>query len=119
VIAATVLSRLERSCSTQPMIQRVVLVRLRPEHRNDADRRQIAADAREVLGTIALLEEVAVAPAADARTGGQWDLVVLARLADLATAERYRTDPTHRAFADRYLQPLAERVRVLHFELPG
>jgi hypothetical protein len=101
------------------MIQRVVLIRLRPEHRTDADRRQIAAHAAEVLGPIPLLCELSVAAAADARTGGQWDLVVLARLADLDAAEAYRVDRTHRAFADLYLKPLAEQVRVFHFELPA
>ena len=100
------------------MIQRVVLVRLRPEHRTDADRRQIATHAREVLGTIDLLAELTVAPAADRRTVGEWDLVILARLADLDAAERYRTNRVHRAFADRYLKPLAEKVRVFHFDLP-
>jgi len=99
------------------MIQRVVLIRLRPEHRTAADRRQIAAHAREVLGAIPLLSQLTVAPAADARTGGQWDLVVLAHLADLEAAEAYRVDRTHRAFADVYLKPLAERVRVFHFAL--
>lgn len=99
------------------MIQRVVLIRLRPDHRTDADRRQIATDAREVLGTIPLLEDLTVAPAAADRTRGQWDLVVLARLVDLEAAEAYRVDPTHRAFADRYLKPLAEKIRVFHFEL--
>ncbi|HUP24270.1 MAG TPA: Dabb family protein [Thermoanaerobaculia bacterium] len=99
------------------MIQRVVLIRLRPEHRNGADRRQIAEHAREVLGAVPLLSELVVAPAADARTGGRWDLVILARLADLDAAEAYRVDRTHRAFADLYLGPLAEKVRVFHFEV--
>ncbi|HVS62677.1 MAG TPA: Dabb family protein [Thermoanaerobaculia bacterium] len=99
------------------MIQRVVLIRLHPQHRNDADRRQIAEHAREVLGPIPLLSELSVAPAADARTRGQWDLVVLARLADFEAAESYRVDRTHRAFADLYLKPLAETVRVFHFEV--
>jgi len=99
------------------MIQRVVLIRLRPQHRTSADRRQIAEHARDVLGSIPLLSELTVAPAADGRTGGQWDLVVLAQLADLDAAEAYRVDRTHRAFADLYLRPLAETVRVYHFAL--
>lgn len=98
------------------MIRRVVLVEIRREYRSELA--QIAAHTRDVLSRIPGVEALEVFTAADPRTQREWQLCIQLELADLAATERYRVDPTHRAYADQYLAPLRGKIRVLHFEQP-
>jgi hypothetical protein len=97
------------------MIQRVVLVEIRPEYR--ADLAQIAAHTHQVLSGIDGVRSCAVTTAADRRTERDWQLCILIQLDDLAAADRYRDDDTHRAYADVYLKPMRGAIRVYHFEV--
>ena len=71
----------------------------------------------EVLATVPGVRGVEAGPPADGWTRKQWDLCILVQFADLGAVEAYRTDPTHRAFADVFLKPLRDKIRVWNFEL--
>jgi hypothetical protein len=98
------------------MIQRVVLVQMKPEHRSDAKLREVARKALEVLPHAARARDVKVHIASDERTRDEWDLCILVRFESMGDAPVYRVDPIHRSFADRYLKPLRERIFVYHFD---
>ena len=53
---------------------------------------------------------------ADPRTRREWDLCLEVVLDDVDAVERYRIDPVHRAYADVFLRPMQERIRVYNFE---
>ncbi len=98
------------------MVQRVVLIQLKHEHRTDAQLRQVARKALEVLPHAARVMNVTVHLASDRRTQDDWDICILVRFASMADPEVYRVDPIHRSFADRYLKPMQRRIFVYHFE---
>ncbi len=97
-----------------PMIERVVLVRLKPEYR--AEVRTVAAHTEEVLAEAIGVRAVRVAVAADTRTHETWDLVLQLQFDDLPAVERYRRDPRHRKYVDVYLRPLLAAIRAFNFE---
>lgn len=101
------------------MIERVVLVQLRPEYRSAADLDPIAAQTRQVLGAIPEVEALRVGVAADSRTRDAWQLCIEVRLADLDAVERYRAHRAHRAYVDVFLRPMMESLRVYNFEVPA
>jgi hypothetical protein len=96
------------------MIERVVMVRLRPDYRAKAE--LVAAHTREVLGAIAEVRAIQVGLPADPRTRREWDLAILLRFDDLESVERYRAGDVHRAYVDVYLRPMLESIRVWNFE---
>jgi hypothetical protein len=101
------------------MIQRVVLVKLKPAYAGDASRQQIAAETRAVLRDAQGVVDLEVGLPADGRTDGAWDLCILVRFASREDIERYRTDHVHRAYADVFLKPLRDRIEVFHFDVGG
>jgi hypothetical protein len=96
----------------------VVFVRLKPEFREPDRRGLIAEHTRSVLGAVEMVRELRVATAAEERTAGEQDIVILLQLDDLAAVEAWRTEATHRAYVDVYLRPLAEKIRVWNFAMP-
>jgi hypothetical protein len=96
------------------LIERVVLVRLRPAFRTDAA--LVARQTREVLGEIPEVLEIRTGVPADERTRREWDVAILLRFEDLAAVERYRAGDVHRKYVDVYLRPMLERIRVWNFE---
>jgi hypothetical protein len=98
------------------MIERVVLIKLKPEHANDEQRRRIAEATAEVLPKAEGVRALRVAIAADARTRKDWDICIEVVLDDVDAVERYRVDPVHRAYADEFLAPLRTKVYVYNFE---
>ena len=99
------------------MIQRVVFIRLASAHRNDATRAEVAARTREVLPGAAGVRTLDVTTVAPDRTKRDWDLCLLVRLDDMEAVEAYRVCPVHRAYADVFLAPIADKVHVHHFVL--
>ena len=97
------------------MIERVVLVRLRPDYRANA--RLIAAQTREVLADDPEVRSIVTGVPADERTRREWDVVILLRLESLEAVERYRAGEIHRKFYEVYLRPMQETIRVLNFSL--
>lgn len=99
------------------MIERVVLVQLRPDYRGTADLDQIAAQTREVLAPIPEVLALRVGVAADSRTEEAWQLCIEVRLADLEAVERYRAHRAHRAYVDVFLRPMMEGIRAYNFHV--
>jgi len=99
------------------MIQRVVAIKLKDAYANDADRAQIAATAREVLGAVPQVLALEVATPADARTTKSWDLLLLLRFEDLDAVEAYRAHANHRRFVEVLLRPVLDVIKVWNFEL--
>lgn len=99
------------------MIQRVVAIKLKDAYSNDEDRAAVARHSQKVLSSIPEVLQLDVAMPGDARCRGSWDLCLLVRLEDLDAVERYRVDKTHRAYADVFLKPMLEVIKVWNFEL--
>ncbi len=98
------------------MIERVVLIKLKPEFATDEQRAQVAATTASTLPDAQGVIEVRVGSPADERTRREWDLCIEVVLPDMQTVERYRTDKVHRAYVDVFLRPMMEKIRVLNFE---
>jgi len=98
------------------VIERVVLIKLKPEYANDEQRAAIAGATATTLRDAAGVRALRVCTAADARTRREWDVCIEVVLDDLDAVERYRVDPVHRAYADVFLKPLMDRIRVFNFE---
>ncbi len=99
------------------MIQRVVLVKLKPAYQGDASREQIVAETRRVLVDAHGVLDLEVGVPGDGRTRSEWDLCILVRFATMEDVETYRTDKIHRAYADVFLKPLREKIRVWNFDV--
>ncbi|MBL8945696.1 MAG: Dabb family protein [Myxococcales bacterium] len=98
------------------MIERVVLIKLKPEYATDEHRRAIAATTATTLPGAQGVRAVRVAVAADGRTRREWDVCIEVVLDDIEAVERYRIDPVHRAYADDYLAPFKQKIHVYNFE---
>ncbi len=98
------------------MIERTVLIRLKPEIRQEVS--TVAAHTREVLGDAVGVLHVHTAVAADPRTEQVWDLMISLRFETLDAVERYRADPRHRKYLEVYLRPLLESIRAFNWTLP-
>jgi hypothetical protein len=98
------------------VIERVVMVRLRPDYRNNAA--LVARHTEEVLGAVAEVRGIRVGVPADERTRRDWDVAILLRFDDRAAVERYREGEIHRKYFDVYLRPMLETIRVWNFDAP-
>ena len=101
------------------MIERVVLIKLKPQFTSDE---QLASIADATLTTLRDAEGVRalrVATAADGRTRRDWHLCIEVVLDDLDAVEHYRVDRVHRAYADVFLKPMLDRIHVFNFERVG
>lgn len=101
------------------VIERVVLIKLKPEFATDGQRAAIVQTTATTLRGAAGVRDLRVCTAADARTRREWDVCIQVVLDDLDAVERYRTDSVHRAYADVFLRPMMARIRVYIFERPG
>lgn len=98
------------------VIERVVLIKLKPEYATDEQRAAVAEVTRTTLPGAHGVRALRVCVPADPRTRREWDLCLEVVLDDVDAVERYRTDPVHRAYADVFLRPMQERIRVYNFE---
>lgn len=99
------------------MIERVVLVKLRPEYREAEDLAKIVAQTREVLEAIPEVRALRVGLAANERTEGAYQLCIEVQLDDLEAVERYRAHPAHRAYVDVFLRPMMDGIRAYDFHV--
>ena len=97
------------------MVERIVLIRLKPEVRGEA--KTVASHTQEVLADAVGVRHVHTAVASDERTRTLWDLMIALRFDDLAAVERYRADPRHRKYLEVYLRPLLDSIRAFNFDL--
>ena len=95
------------------MIERTVLIRLKPEIRPEAG--TVAAHTQEVLADAVGVLQVHTAVAADDRTEQVWDLMISLRFETLEAVEQYRADPRHRKYLEVYLRPLLESIRAFNW----
>jgi len=100
------------------VIERVVLIKLKPEYATGEQRAAIAEATATTLPRAVGVRQLRVCTAADARTRREWDVCIQVVLDDLDAVERYRTDPVHRAYADVFLRPMLGKIRVYLFERP-
>jgi hypothetical protein len=98
------------------MIERVVLIKLKPEYATDEQRAAVVAATRTTLPGAEGVRALRVASAADARTRREWDVCIEVVLDDLDAVERYRVDRVHRAYADVFLKPMLAKIHVFNFE---
>lgn len=98
------------------MIERVVLIKLKPDYATDEQRAAVARTTRTTLPDAQGVLALRVATPADARTRNEWDLCIEVVFDDLEAVERYRTDRVHRAYVDVFLRPMMEKIRVYNFE---
>lgn len=98
------------------MIQRIVLIKLKPQHAAPEEVRAIIAKTREVLPRAHGVSDLEIGIPTDSLTRRSWDLCLLLRFETAADVEVYRTDPVHRAYADVFLKPLREKVHVHNFD---
>lgn len=96
------------------MIERVVMVRLRSDYRENAA--LVAAQSREVLGQDPEVRAISTGVPADERTRREWDVAILLRFDSLDAVERYRSGAIHRKYLDVYLRPMLESIRVWNFD---
>ena len=97
------------------MIERTVLIRLKPEIRSEA--MTVATHTQEVLGDAVGVLSVHTAVAADERTEQLWDVMISLRFESLQAVDRYRADPRHRKYLEVYLRPLLETIRAFNWQL--
>lgn len=98
------------------MIERVVLIKLKPEYATDDRLAEIAQTTLTTLRDAEGVRALRVATAADARTRRDWHICIEVVLDDLDAVERYRVDRVHRAYADVFLKPMLARIYVYNFE---
>jgi hypothetical protein len=98
------------------MIERVVLFKLDGEWTEPARRAEVAAESRARLGRCLGVRALSIGVPADPAAEKSWDLSIVLRFDDLAAYERFRDDPTHRAYVDEYIAPKMELVKAWNFE---
>ena len=98
------------------MIERVVLIKLKPEYATEAQRAAVVETTRTTLPQAEGVRALRVAMAADARTKREWDVCIEVVLDDLDAVERYSVDRLHRAYGDVFLKPMLATIRVYNFE---
>jgi hypothetical protein len=98
------------------VIERVVLIKLKPEYATDEQRAAVAEATSTTLPGAQGVRALRVCTAADSRTRREWDVCIEVVLDDLDAVERYRVDPVHRAYSDVFLRPMLARIRVYNFE---
>ena len=100
------------------MIERVVLIKLKPEFSSDDQREAVRAATLQTLPQAQGVVALRVAVPADERTRREWDLCIQVVLPDLQTVEQYRVDKVHRAYVDVFLRPMMAKIRAYNFERP-
>lgn len=98
------------------MIERVVLIKLKPEFRAPAELSLVAQRTRQVLGAVPQVRAIRVGTAADRRTAQAYGLCIELRFDDMDAVEAYRAHRAHRAYVDVFLAPMLESIRVYNYE---
>ena len=98
------------------MVERVHLLKLKPEHATPRDRREIVDRALAVLpGVPGVLGVTAGAPA-DEESQKSWDIILVVRFASLDDIAPYRAHPEHREFVDEFLASLVDVKKGWNFD---
>ncbi|MCO4768674.1 MAG: Dabb family protein [Deltaproteobacteria bacterium] len=98
------------------MIERLVLLSLRPDFATPDGRAEVVARAEEVIATLPQVLEVAGSAAADERTAGAWDVCLRIHFASLDDVAAYLPEAKHRALVDDFLTPRIDALKAFNFE---
>ena len=85
------------------MIERVHLLKLKPEHATPRDRRDIVDHALAVLPAVPGVLGVTAGVAVDQEAQKSWDIFLVVRFASVEDIAAYRVHPEHRRFVDEFL----------------
>jgi hypothetical protein len=99
------------------MIQRIVMFRLKEEHRNDAARAAFAERTRSDLGALNQVRAVTVGVPADEKTAASWDIVITVQFDSMDDVEAYIPDPAHRSYVDGYAMPKIEARKAWNVQI--
>ncbi len=99
------------------MIQRIVLLKLKPGYDGDDARNEIVARSREVLPRCHGVKHVEIGTPADERSAADWDLCLMVRFDAIADVPVYVDDPVHREYVDRFLSPRTAARKAWNFEV--
>ncbi|MEM9490419.1 MAG: pseudouridine synthase, partial [Myxococcota bacterium] len=97
----------------EPMIERYVFLRLKPEHRQQCA--AIAEHSEAVLRALPGVVSAMVGTPADDHAESAWDLCFVVRFAALSDVEPYRIHPDHLRLTDEYLAPLVAVKKAWNF----
>jgi hypothetical protein len=97
------------------MIERVVVIKLKPELGDASARLKVAADSQQALAAIPGV--VSVHTGAATGDGADWDVMLSVRFAEADDIEPYRIHPLHRAYVDDYLKPRMSDIRAWNFQV--
>ncbi len=98
------------------MIDRVQLLKLRPEHATPEGRAGVVERALSVLPRVPGVLGVTAGVPADADAGKSWDVLISLRFATLADVEPSSAHAEHRRFVDEFLAPRVEVKKGWSFE---
>jgi hypothetical protein len=99
------------------MIERVVLLKLKPEHATPEARAVVARRALEALRPIPGVLAVSAGAPADEAAEKSWDVIITTRFATLADADAYRDHPDHRRFVDEFVEPRCQVRKLWNFAI--
>lgn len=99
------------------MIERIAIVKLKPEHATPEGRAAVARRALEALRPIPGVLSVTAGGPADEGSARSWDVVIMTRFASSAQLDAYRGHPEHRRFVDEFVAPRAEVWKAWSFEV--
>ncbi len=99
------------------MIQRIVMFRLKEEHRNEEARAAFAERTRNDLDALSQTRGVTVGVPADEKTAASWDIVITVLFDSMEDVRAYIVDPAHRAYVDGYATPKIEVRKAWNFEI--
>jgi hypothetical protein len=97
------------------MIERMVFVRLKKEHRTDERRAEIASHSQKTLQAVPQVRAIRVTTAVDDKTRQDWDILLAIHLDTIEDLEPFRLDPIHRNYVDNYLKPKVAQIKGWNF----
>ena len=99
------------------MIQRIVMFRLKEEHRNEAAREAFAERTRNDLDALSQTRGVTVGVPADDKTAASWDIVITVLFDSMEDVHAYIPDPDHRKYVEGYAMPKIEARKAWNVEI--
>ncbi len=99
------------------MIERIVLLQMKPDFESREALEAVAARSRELLPALPGVLECHVGLAADERTADSWHVALVLRFAKAEDLPPYAAHPDHRAYVDTYLRPKLASIVAHNFEI--
>ncbi len=97
------------------MIERFVMLKLKPEWSNEAGRAAVLAHSMDVLPRVPQVRDVHVGLPADDASERSWDIALVIRLDRIEDLPAYAVDPLHADYVGNYLAPRVECKKAWNF----